>query len=268
MSDQDLGGQGDRGDRGNRGSDSSSSRGGPAQPSLRRALALRRTRTQVLVGTLFCLLGFVAAVQVGANRGGVDLGQTDTTDLVRILDDVNQRESRLQDQLRELEILRDRLASGADADKVALDETRARISELSILTGVVPVVGPGVVVRLVDPQDAVDATLMLDTVQELRDAGAEAIQVGDQRVVVSTWFADPPNNEPGVVVDGVVVSPPLEITAIGDPRTLSAALRIPGGVVDSLRTLGGDALITERDQVTITALHAVPSPQYAQPASP
>ncbi len=236
-------------------------------PSLRRALALRRTRTQLLVGGLFCLLGFVAAVQVGANRGGVDLGQTNTTDLVRILDDVNQRESRLQDQLRELEILRDRLASGTDADRVALEETRARISELSILTGVVPVEGPGVVIRLVDPQAAVDATLMLDTIQELRDAGAEAIQIGDQRVVASTWFSAPPDGAPGVAVDGTVVPAPVEIVAIGDPRTLSAAMRIPGGAVDSLRTLGGDMLITERDQVTISALHPLPSPQYAQPAS-
>ncbi len=234
---------------------------------MRRALAPRRTRTQILVGGLFCLLGFVAAVQVGANRGGVDLGQTNSTDLVRILDDVNQRESRLQDQLRELEILRDRLASGTDADTVALEEAKARVSELSILTGIVPVEGPGVVIRLVDPQAAVGATLVLDTVQELRDAGAEAIQIGDQRVVVSTWFAQPPDEAPGVVVDGAVVPTPIEIVAIGDPRTLSAAMRIPGGVVDSLRTVGGDALITERDQVRISALHPVASPQYAQPSS-
>ena len=65
-------------------------------PSLRRALAFRRTRTQLLIGSLFLLLGFAVAVQVGSNREGVDLGRTNESDLVRILDDVNQRESRLQ----------------------------------------------------------------------------------------------------------------------------------------------------------------------------
>lgn len=236
--------------------------------SLRRALAFRRTRTQLLVGSLFCLLGFVAAVQIGSNREGVDLGQTAETDLVRILDDVNQREDRLQSELREVELLRDRLASGTDSDQVALEESRAQVEALSILAGTVPAQGPGVVVRLVDPQDAVDASLLLDAVQELRDAGAEALQIGDQRIVASTWFADPPGNQRGVLVGGVLVDAPYEIRAIGDPRTMSAALRIPGGVVDSLRTLDGDALIGERELLDITALQPPPSPQYARPAVP
>jgi uncharacterized protein YlxW (UPF0749 family) len=236
--------------------------------SLSRALAFRRTRAQLLVGSLFCLLGFAAAVQVGSNREGVDLGQTQESDLVRILDDVNQRQDRLQSELRDLEVLRDRLASGTDADQVALEESRAQVETLSILAGTVPAQGPGVVIRLVDPQDAVDASLLLDAVQELRDAGAEALQVGDQRVTVSTWFADPPVGQKGVLVNGVVVPAPYEIRAIGDPRTMSAALRIPGGVVDSLRTLSGDALIDERDTVQVTALQPPPSPQYARPAQP
>jgi uncharacterized protein YlxW (UPF0749 family) len=236
--------------------------------SLGRRLAFRRSRTQLLVGSLFCLLGFAAAVQVGSQREGVDLGQTQESDLVRILDDVNQRQDRLQGELRDLEVLRDRLESGTDADQVALEESKAQVETLSILAGTVPAQGPGVVVQLVDPQDAVDASLLLDTIQELRDAGAEAVQVGGQRVVVSTWFADPPAGQKGVLVDGVLVPAPYEIRAIGDPRTLSAALRIPGGVVDSLRTLSGDALVAERDLVQVTALQPPPSPQYARPAVP
>jgi uncharacterized protein YlxW (UPF0749 family) len=241
----------------------------PGRPvSLSRALAFRRTRTQLLVGSLFCLLGFAAAVQVGSNREGVDLGRTQESDLVRILDDVNQREDRLQTELRDLQVLRDRLASGTDADQVALEESQAQVETLSILAGTVPAQGPGVVIRLVDPQDAVDASLLLDTIQELRDAGAEALQVGDQRVVGSTWFADPPAGQRGIVVNGALVPAPYEIRAIGDPRTLSSALRIPGGVVDSLRTLSGDALVAEQDRVEVTALQPPPSPQYARPAVP
>jgi uncharacterized protein YlxW (UPF0749 family) len=106
--------------------------------------------------------------------------------------------------------------------------------------------------------------LVLDAVQELRDAGAEALQIGDQRVIVSTWFADPSGAKAGVSVNGVDVVAPYEIRAIGDPRTLSAALQIPGGVVDSLRTLGGDSLITEQKDVRVTALQPAPSPQYAR----
>ncbi len=235
--------------------------------SLRRALAPRRTKTQLLVGSLFVLLGFAIAVQVGANRDALDLGQTDESDLVRILDDVNQREDRLQAELRDLEALRARLASASDADQVALDEVRRRIETLSILAGTVPATGPGVVARLFDPADAVDAVLLLDTVQELRDAGAEAIQIGDQRVVASTWFGNPASDEPGVLIDGTLEEPPYTITAIGDPRTLAGALQIPGGVVDRMRTLDGTAVVVERPSVDVTALHPVPRPQYARPAA-
>ncbi|HYN75889.1 MAG TPA: DUF881 domain-containing protein, partial [Candidatus Limnocylindria bacterium] len=179
-------------------------------PSLRRALAFRRTRTQLLIGSLFVLLGFAVAVQVGSNREGVDLGRTNESDLVRILDDVNQREGRLQAELRDLEVLRERLATGTDAETIALEESKNRVETLSILAGTVPATGPGVLVRLADPQDAVDAALVLDTVQELRDAGAEALQLGDERIVVSTWFADPPAGAEGVLVSGVLVRAPYE----------------------------------------------------------
>ncbi len=239
----------------------------PAEPqrvSLRRALAFRRTRTQLLVGSLFLLLGFAVAVQVGSTREGLDLGQTAESDLVRILDDVNQRQSRLQNDLRGLELLRDQLESGTDADQVALAESKAQVETLEILAGTVPARGPGVVVRLIDPEGAVNASLILDAIQELRDAGAEALQIGDQRVIVSTWFADSSGANTGVSVNGVDVLAPYEIKAIGDPRTLSAALQIPGGVVDSLRTLGGDSLITEQKDVRVTALQPAPSPQYAR----
>jgi uncharacterized protein YlxW (UPF0749 family) len=232
--------------------------------SLRRALAFRRTRTQLLVGSLFVLLGFAAAVQVGSNREGVDLGRAQESDLVRILDDVNQRQARLQDELRELEVLRDRLATGNDADAVALEQSRQRLATLSILAGTVPAHGSGVVVQIADPQRAVDAAVLLDAVQELRDAGAEVIQVGDQRVAANTWFADPPSAGDGVLVNGQPVAAPYEIRAIGDPRTLSAALRIPGGVVDTVRTVGGSASIGEHDRVDVTALLPTPSPQYAR----
>ena len=60
---------------------------------------------------------------------------------------------------------------------------------LGILAGTVAAEGPGIVVTI-DGVD--DAALLLDTVQELRDAGAEAIQLGDVRVVASTYFTQAP----------------------------------------------------------------------------
>ena len=115
-----------------------------------------------------------------------------------------------------------------------------------------------------DPTRGVDAATLLDTIEELRDAGAEAIQINSVRVVASTYFVDRPT---GVSVDGQALTSPYKITAIGDPRTIAAALRIPGGVVETIRGVGGDVTIDERNSVTVSVLHAPKTPQYARPAS-
>ena len=54
---------------------------------------------------------------------------------------------------------------------------------LGILAGTKPAEGPGISLRIDDPRSQVDAAQVLDTIEELRDAGAEAIQLGNVRVM-------------------------------------------------------------------------------------
>jgi uncharacterized protein YlxW (UPF0749 family) len=127
------------------------------------------------------------------------------------------------------------------------------------------------VVQVADPDGQVDASRMLSTVQELRDAGAEAFQVAGSpervvRVVASTAFVDLPGG--GVSVGGVALSPPFTLTAIGDPTTLSTALGIPGGAVASMTAAGARVTVEEEDTVLVDALHESGDPTYAQPATP
>jgi uncharacterized protein YlxW (UPF0749 family) len=113
----------------------------------------------------------------------------------------------------------------------------------------------------------VQAAFMLDALQELRDAGAEAVQIGDVRVVASTSFADPPDGN-GIVIDGTVVRSPYTVRAIGDPDVLEPALRIPGGVVPQLERREDAVTVTEFDLVLVDALRVVTAPEYARPAQP
>jgi uncharacterized protein YlxW (UPF0749 family) len=108
----------------------------------------------------------------------------------------------------------------------------------------------------------------VDTLQELRDAGAEAVQVAGAgeppvRVVASTDFVD---DGPRVLVDGRPVTPPYEFTVVGDPGTLASALAIPGGVVDTVARLGGEASVERADTLVVGALRPVETPRYARPA--
>ncbi|MGD9957148.1 MAG: DUF881 domain-containing protein [Candidatus Nanopelagicales bacterium] len=232
-----------------------------ARSRLRTALAPRATVQQLVIGLLFVALGFagVAATQSSSASGLLATARED--EVVRVLDDLTERQARLQAEQRALEAARDRLLSGSEEQRLAA--SRARADALAILAGTVPATGTGIRITLQDGGGAIGSAVLLDAVQELRDAGAEAIQIGTVRVVASTWFEDAPT---GVSVSGTVLASPYRILVIGDPSTLATALEIPGGVADTVRTAGGRIEVVQDEAVVISALQPLSTPQYARPA--
>ncbi|EIV93115.1 DUF881 domain-containing protein [Frankia sp. QA3] len=151
-------------------------------------------------------------------------------------------------------------ASGGGADA-----ERTRADELAILAGTVAVSGPGLELTIRDPHRAVDASVLVDALQELRDAGAEAIEIAGVRAGVSTYVADEPGR--GLIVDGTSVAPPYVLRVVGDAHTLDQALRIPGGVLDTVTARdGAQASVRTSEHIEIRALRPAPSPRYARPA--
>jgi uncharacterized protein YlxW (UPF0749 family) len=218
-------------------------------------------------GALFALFGLLLVAGAQAYRSGDVLENARPADLVRILASLESENDRLAQEQRQLESELDDLRSGTQEQAVRAAE--ARLEALQVLAGTTPVRGPGIRVVIRDPQGGFDAPDMLDAIQELRDAGAESIELSQLRVVADTWFTDPPNAaDSGIVVSGQRRSSPYTILAIGDPQTLSTALQIPGGVVDTVESVGGRVDIDRRDQLDITATVPWEIPQYAQPASP
>lgn len=227
-------------------------------------LAPKANRGQLLAALLCAVLGFALVVQVRQTQGD-SLNTLRESDLVRILDDVSQRSSRLEDEAAKLRDTRDELLTSSDQRQVAQEAAQERVDVLGILAGTAPATGPGIQLTIADPDRALGSSTLLDAVQELRDAGAEAIQIGSVRVVASTWFAD---TDDGILVDGRQVKSPYVIRVIGDPKTLAPALGIPGGVQATVTKNGGRATVSEQDQVTIDALRLLSEPEYARPAAP
>ncbi|HEU5143804.1 MAG TPA: DUF881 domain-containing protein [Dermatophilaceae bacterium] len=211
----------------------------------------RATKANVLGGLLAVLLGLAIAtqVQLTQERG---LSQLSQTDLIRVLDDVSLRSSRLDAQIRELEATRDRLRSGTGSSAEALAQAQKRVDTLGILAGTVAATGPGVVITLDDPDEALTGPIILDLIQELRDAGAEAIEVGGVRVVASSFVAEVDGD---IAIDDSRVTRPIAIKAIGDAKTLSSAMTIPGGIVETVRQKNATARIVEQEAIEITSLH-------------
>jgi uncharacterized protein YlxW (UPF0749 family) len=229
--------------------------------ALRRAMQPRASRAQLLATALVAALGFALVAQI-TQRDEQPLTGLRQSDLVQILDNIADRRDRLAAEQSDLEAERRDLTSGSAGSQAAIDAARERLDALGVLAGTVAAEGTGVQVFISDPQGEVRAARILDLVQELRDAGAEAIQVGTARVVATTAFTDVPG---GVAVDGDKQTAPYTILAIGDSQTMATALEIPGGVLASLPE-GARGTVAAKEEVRITALRPVPTPRYAQPA--
>ena len=229
-----------------------------------------RTRSQLVFGVLavlLCLvLGVAIATQVRQTESGDSLETARPADLLVLLDSLQQREAALSTEVTELQRTLASLQAAGSSDQAAIDNARARLAALSILIGTVGATGPGVTVVIDDPSAGVSAETMLDVINELRAAGAEAMEIraGERtlRVGVDTWVVGNPG---ALEIDDTVLSPPYSVLAIGDPPTLAAALNIPGGAVDSVERVGGSMTIQQSDRVDVTALRQPKPRQYAQP---
>lgn len=214
-------------------------------------------RAQVLIAVISVLLGVGIVVQVQHTQED-QYSALRQDDLVRLLDEVTQRNEELTDERGQLRRDLSALKSGSGDRRLA--EDYATLQE--ILAGTVPVEGPGVVVTIEDPDAAVDAQRMVHMLEEMRNAGAEAISVSSQRLTTTSAFVD---TSSGLTANGQSLSPPYEWRAIGDPQTLSVALDIPGGALASMRNVGAEVTMEERDLVQITAVHDATEPEYAEP---
>ncbi|BCB77151.1 DUF881 domain-containing protein [Phytohabitans flavus] len=243
---------------------------GERAESARPAAAKRRVSSAtVVIAVLLALLGFTLVVQVKSNTADSGLASARQEDLVRILSDLEAREERLRGEIADLEDSQRQLTSGAEGRQAALDEATRRADELGVLAGTLPARGPGLTVVFQEGSDRIEASAILDAVQELRGAGAEAMQISGAdgtaaRIVASTWFLD---RDGGIEVDGRKLSAPYTITVIGEPRTMETALKIPGGVVESVGNDNGTVIVQEHDVVDVSALRAPTSLQHARPTS-
>ncbi|MBO0866913.1 MAG: DUF881 domain-containing protein [Mycobacterium sp.] len=240
---------------------------GELQPhGLARMLRRGRTVFGVLAVLLCLLLGVAIVTQARQNESGDALDRARPADLLVLLDSLRQREATLNTEVTELQRTLSALQASGSSDQAAIENARARLAALSILVGTVGATGPGVTIRIDDPGPGVAPEAMIDVINELRAAGAEAIEIRDAqqavRVGVDTWVVGAPG---ALTIDGKTLSPPYSVLAIGDPPTLAAAMNIPGGAVDSVKRVGGTIAVQQGERVDITTLRQPKPRQYAQP---
>lgn len=194
-----------------------------------------RSRSPWRLGVpLVCLLaGLLLAATHGVSRGG----EIRRSDAPRLVDLVRAEQSSVDRLSAERAALATRIDSthGRSTDS-ALAAMLKRSAELAGEAGLDPVHGPGLVVTLTDaqrdangrfPRDASPDDLVVHqqdiqaVLNALWGAGAEAIQMQDQRLVATSAPRCVGNT---LLLNGRTYSPPYTIAAIGDAAAMQAAL--------------------------------------------
>jgi len=231
---------------------------------LRRAL-LRPSRGQLIVALLLALVGYAAVTQVRFTNVDDTYASLREQDLIALLKGLDTQSQRAESELARLRRTRDDLRSDTGAREVALAQAEQQADALSIMAGLVPVTGPGIRITITEAEGPVDVDSMVDMVQELRTAGAEAIQFNDQvRVVAQTSFEDAVG---GISVDGQVIRSPYVVDVIGDPDTLEGAVNFPKGPRDQFEDQGATVQVDQRVRVDIESVVEPRRLEYADPGS-
>lgn len=221
----------------------------------------RVTRAQLIVAVLLFGLGLGLAIQVASNSDDSALRGARQEDLVRILDELDNRTQRLGEEKQSLEAQRTELETSSDQAEEARKQTLEKEQQLGILAGTVAAQGPGITLTVNDASGAVEPDMLLDAIQELRAAGAEAIEVNSVRVVADTHFSGTGGD---IQVDGKRVLAPYRFKVIGKPQDLEPALNIPGGVVQTLEKEQATAVVSRSEKIIVDALRPARRPDYAR----
>ena len=226
--------------------------------------ALRHpSRAQIIVGLLLGLVAFAGVTQVRASETNDAYAGLRQSELVQALTGLNAASARAEREIEDLRSTRSDLTSSTEKGAAALKQAQTELAALSILAGTSPATGPGIVMEVQMGDEPLGINQFIDCIQELRDAGAEAMAINDTvRVVAQTWFEADGDD---IIADGRAISAPYRITAIGDPATLETALDIQGGFRDDINDLGGSVDVEQRDKVTIDAVRSIRQPEFAEP---
>ena len=210
----------------------------------------------------------VAFTLVSRFGGGEDLEARLRTaseaDLARILSGLTAEADLLRDEISTLRLQLNDLETSTERGAAAEEAANSRLAALSVLAGTVPVEGPGIVLTITDAGERLEYDQFVDVVQELRDAGAEAVAVNGLRVGAGSAFAA---EEGRILLDGRPLKGPYRIEAIGSPETLEGGLEIPGGVMDTLSSTSQvTASLGRRSRLQLPALLRHPTFEVAEPA--
>jgi uncharacterized protein YlxW (UPF0749 family) len=210
---------------------------------------MHRRGNQLTIAAVAFVLGLLVVIQLRTQASGTAFAGLSSQDLTVLVANLNARNDQLRREVANLELELSTLNLNTERGEESLDELRADLRRVRLYAGLEPATGQGVIVLARGP---IDRSGVEDLVNELRNAGAEAIAIEGIRLVPGVTVAGLPGE---LSVDDLPAADPFEILAIGPPDKLTGSLTRSGGIIGQLAATQPDVLVevTPVDVVTVPA---------------
>lgn len=237
---------------------------------------MKRWKVALTLGILCCILTIAISIQFKTiSDSNSTVSQTLTGNELR--DQVLKWKEKYDKASKDLEKSEKKLEEirlrATQNDENALDKEN-QIKKDNILLGLTDVSGSGIIITLKDNNNVKRSTLgpldnielylvhagdLVEVVNALRNAGAEAISINDQRITNYTSIYCAGNV---VVVNGEKISSPIEIKAIGSPELLYGSITIPGGYLELMADTGVVIDVKKAENISIGKYDKLLKTQY------
>jgi uncharacterized protein YlxW (UPF0749 family) len=217
-----------------------------------------RWRDQLAITAVSAIL---VVIQLRTQQADPGLSALTAQELTVLVANLNARNEQLRREVATLERELGSLSADQARGESSLDQIRRDLGRVRAWAGLEPLTGRGIRIVVSGP---IDGAGVEEVLNELRNAGAEAIAVGGIRVVHGTVVA---GRAGSVSVENTGLGDPFDVLAIGSPETLTGSLTRIGGVVSMLAATYPGALLTVApvESVRIPATTRTLAPAHGAP---
>lgn len=206
------------------------------------------------------LIGVLLVGQLRSQQRPTEIRQLPAQELSQLIETLGERNRELRNGLADLRDTLDEYRIAESQGQSALNVTREDLRRITAFGGMAPVVGQGLVLEV---DGSLDAIALNDLVNELRNAGAEAIAVDDVRITHRSVAVQGPRS---LVIDGVEIGQSFTISAIGSPDGLLTAMERPGGIIAQLEQFIQATIVARQaDSIRLPASSLDLAPVIAAP---
>lgn len=190
---------------------------------------MRARRAQLSLLAVAVLIGLLGVGQLRSQARPAEISSLSAQELSTLVETLATRNRQLRTGLADIrEQLREYRVSGSQGES-ALQVGREDLRRITAFAGLAAVDGQGIVMTV---EGDLDAIALNDLINELRNAGAEAIAVDDVRITARSVAIQGPL---ALQVDGLEVGQRFILRAVGSPDGLLGAMERPGGIISQLK---------------------------------